>query len=483
MGNNSSTPAAYNAAMYIFDFNSAINVLASLLNLMLIWYMRRNGSLKMNLYLTFVFLMTIHQLLYDTALLLDISCVSQENPTKTCYGLYAALSTLGGIGAAVWSMLIIGVTAFVVEFGRQPTDYEKYLVSFLSQSFIFGWTIFCTVTSTNYAEDPNDYNKAMIYYTNCRLVIIGITILLMMLMYYRMRQFTQGMDQTQSPLYHLTRRLIFYPVVQVLSRLGQAPYVLIYQSAKAGTSGSALFWFYVYVISAPMAGIGDFLIFLLMQNGAKENLYKMLRCECGVRSKLLERGGHSVSGERWNDAENGRSESVGKQTLQTPLFRSQDYAPHGTASRDRAAVQQPNVSVCEPSAGAEFNDADLNRMNRYSTSSMGSSHRDTDTANSQVPAHTEWSRLKEMDEDELILEFIHDRSDDRSVQSPSMSSRTSSGSHVSRASHTSMHSARSGVSMGGRSGVAASPNAGTAGAASEPAMGGGVNPLLSREVL
>jgi len=54
--------------LLVFDINVLLNVLASALTFSLIMFMRRNGTMKMNLYLRGVVFMTICQMTYDVSI-------------------------------------------------------------------------------------------------------------------------------------------------------------------------------------------------------------------------------------------------------------------------------------------------------------------------------------------------------------------------------------------------------------------------------
>ncbi len=56
-------PGAYAKSQIVLLVNVGINTLAIVCTLALMWYMWRNGKLKLNLYIKCVLLMTVYQLL------------------------------------------------------------------------------------------------------------------------------------------------------------------------------------------------------------------------------------------------------------------------------------------------------------------------------------------------------------------------------------------------------------------------------------
>jgi hypothetical protein len=93
-------------------------------------------------------------------------------------------------------------------------------------------------------------------------------------------------ERAKSPLYHLLRKLVLYPIVQCVTRLGTTPYDIAYHATFAAypENGNAFqtFLAYLEVIFAPAAGLGALLVFLIMQKGAKTQLWRMLKLDFTV---------------------------------------------------------------------------------------------------------------------------------------------------------------------------------------------------------
>lgn len=137
-GNNSKTneSVGYNMMAVVM----IINVIASLLTLGLIGFMRRNGTLRMNLYVKCVLLMTIYQTIADYFTGIFVTKCGGINvvhwgsfagdvelevalPVDCAFG--AAGLFIGGYGSAVWSLMLVVAAAFTVEVGRRPTYREE----------------------------------------------------------------------------------------------------------------------------------------------------------------------------------------------------------------------------------------------------------------------------------------------------------------------------------------------------------------------
>ena len=55
-------------AVVLLQIGTTINVVASALNLVLIKFMLRNGTIRLNPYIKCVLLMTVYQMIYDSSL-------------------------------------------------------------------------------------------------------------------------------------------------------------------------------------------------------------------------------------------------------------------------------------------------------------------------------------------------------------------------------------------------------------------------------
>jgi hypothetical protein len=111
-------------------------------------------------------------------------------------------------------------------------------------------------------------------------------------------QLTPAID---TPLHALAARFKYYPIVQVLSRLGVSYYENIYGHDYEFDTGSSLkkkiavLW---YVASLPSAGLGFFVVFLVVTPGAYRCFKRVLGCWRGEESdrevRLLGYGRHST---------------------------------------------------------------------------------------------------------------------------------------------------------------------------------------------
>ena len=438
MGNLAPGRPVYNAALNFSYVDIVINIFASLLTLVLIWYMRRNGSLKINLYLKCVGMMTIHQLLYDASLTLNYPC-PPASEYHECTAMFVGGFATGGVGASIWALMIIATTTFIVEFRRQPTTREKTITFTCVQLFIFAWGIVYTHGGYTAHDHMQYWTVLLSIYNKTRLVLIVITSLVLLWLYRRMLQLTdiskirsastvrapsavetgtepeatvssvgtgtRGETATistaranvsvisvvsnstevsasrkkdireSSPLYHLTRRLLFYPIVQIVCRLGSSPYLILYQSSFTAIPTDAgfvqIFFMFLAVGLAPTAGVGSFLVFLYMQHGAWDNLKKLCACDWSYNAA---KDAGEEDDEEYNDGEYEEDERGGGEEGR----RSWDSESRDTQYRD------------EMQRGSS--------QSRQSRQSKGTG----------IAADgSEWSRLSIMDESDLMKEYLN----------------------------------------------------------------------------
>jgi len=112
LANNPTLTAAY-ILLYII---AAINTLASILTIVLIYYMRSWNVLRINLYLEMVLTMTAFQTLYDSTFFLSLTC--NEGPCASFYYTYFSVT---GVAASMWSLLIICSVWWMIVQSKVPS--------------------------------------------------------------------------------------------------------------------------------------------------------------------------------------------------------------------------------------------------------------------------------------------------------------------------------------------------------------------------
>ena len=381
MGNIASNRPIFSAALNIYIINCVLNVLASILTLVLIWFMRRNGTLRLNLFTVCVLLMTIYQLLFDLSLTLTGPC-GPSTANYTCSAVFVGGFMGAGIGNSSFALMGTLVTLFMVEFGRKPTIREGYVAFTLIHVFIFAWTVPIAYGLYESRNNLEFYTTHLTNYNYCRIVLIIVIFIAILRLYYRMRQVTAGKDKTRSPLYHLTWRLIWYPVIQVVSRLGVAPYNFAYGESIDNFPESAgptqRFLLFLNVLLTPLAGIGAFLVFLYTQRGAIQELKRLLLCHCTIQAQPL-----------------NKELSTQKSTLKNKSRTTSHDNPQPIVSDSFAVERASDMSVTQPSFDTRSFASDYVYNGSFSS-----------TRGTELELNLDESRLTVMDESELMHQYI-----------------------------------------------------------------------------
>jgi hypothetical protein len=200
------------AAYIVLMLNSAFNVMCSVLVLGVIYYMRKHGMLRINAFLQIVISMTIFQLLYDCTFFGDLPCA---DPTYTCAPAYYGLFSLVGVAAAFCSMHVIFTVSWMMETGYVVS--KRYMLT--SGVVILSVSLIACVVSGAMIKAGYTINDSLLTYQILRYAIIAGSVLLLILITFRLYQRTTAANRHMDPIYHLLKRLAWYPVVQVSAAL------------------------------------------------------------------------------------------------------------------------------------------------------------------------------------------------------------------------------------------------------------------------
>jgi len=242
---------------------AALNVAASVLTIALIIYMRSRKVLRITMYLEMVIAMTIFQALYDMSFFFSTIVCDSPGICLTFDVLYFSLM---GITTSLWALLIICSVGWVISYETVPS------ASFIRVCWGIVVTVFIGVAVMigEYMRAGN-VDAAINVYSVSRLTIIAISVVQVMALYLSIYR-RSGARIQQDPLYHLVRKLVWYPIVQIIARVGGSTYDLVYHRLPAsyteGSSFQETVLLYMFVIFTPSAGIGCAAVFCTIQKGA-----------------------------------------------------------------------------------------------------------------------------------------------------------------------------------------------------------------------
>jgi len=258
---------------------SIIGSIASLLTILLI--RRMNVTNGKNGHVVLVLIMSYYQLAYDlTFFFSNVNCGDDLTTIANFFQL------LGGVSGSLISNWIAFVALYIVHY-RAKFDVMKNLQLIQWSCFIPGFAnalFFVAVTQPDTTENNFLVYVSVIYvYYYIRIASIAINFVLCSITAYWIykRRSTIGIaTDSEIAIRILSRRMIYYPLIQAICRAGYSWYELewgvdIDQVNSAGETQYASLM--LLTVITPMVSIGYLVIFVLMQPDAYNHLLAMLR--------------------------------------------------------------------------------------------------------------------------------------------------------------------------------------------------------------
>ena len=270
--------------------NYAINGFSSLMTLCLMHYMWSRNRIQFNLYTKCVLLMTSYQMLYELTdpMLFEVSNrVHQKGGPTLCFFVMFGIQA-GGIGCSLWSFMILACALFTVHFGRQPSKKEELIAGVTLNVAIWAYSIPVAMIAYLVYKRQYPLEKVFIFvrlYDVIRIGFIVLSMIVLLWLYYILRKTSIKGQRERSPLYHLLRKLIPYPIICLISRAGASVYKEVYSETIESYPGYAIagfwktFWFYIAVVFMPAIGLFSLIAFIKVTPGARRSLIQMLHLD------------------------------------------------------------------------------------------------------------------------------------------------------------------------------------------------------------
>lgn len=253
--------------MILWSFLGVINACGSIMTLMLIYKLKKvNGYMKM------VLAMTVSQAVYDIALLMFDTNILFWQYTQLFLGIFCGTMT------GMWSLVIVFVMVYIIA-SRSYFDVDskfKWMLATITISCL-AFTIACTAT---YIDKNPAFLGLFEAFNVIRVLIIVVTTICVLVAVYQLRD----MFDQKSPVRILVKRLTWYPLVQLMSRLPITVYQLYYATPLrefafvVQPSGPQKFWFMSSVIFTGSGGLGNLVAFLNVQPDASVLVWSYLPC-------------------------------------------------------------------------------------------------------------------------------------------------------------------------------------------------------------
>ena len=271
------TQHLYVDVQYLSNAVAIFNTIFSFLVVYLIFCLHINK----NIYQTIIIALTFTQLVYDLSFTLTNTCsyITNVNQSLLCFQIQTFITLTSGFAAGLWTNFLSVVVMLIVVRRRSFVMRRKMkltgAVITLISSAVGGWACY-------FYFNPPQYTIAFVSYTWLRLVQIIVNAIIFCVIVRELR----GMRITEashSPIYVLSTRLALYPLIQVVSRFGPSWYNLQYSQSVSKypthvpapdlTQTVSLFF---AVIFQPSAGFGYFMVYIIMQQGAYQELLRQI---------------------------------------------------------------------------------------------------------------------------------------------------------------------------------------------------------------
>ena len=265
----------------------------------------------------------------------------------------------------------------------------------------------------------------------------------------RMGSMKNRTEDVIYPLFQLTFRLIWYPVMQLARFATMAPWQYIYTNLgceylyilgtrDASTGKWVSIWIFLWAIFAPSGGIADTVIFFMVSVGAKETLqyYVEMVLRCGYVTEEARKKKKAVSWSKYSNRRGGGSIAESDRASSLTIA-SDDYIP--PAEREERRWQQQGGGDDGGDDGisiSEMSDADKDHRVE---AMLGVEHEEGNhnRGGSHIIQISQWSTgagiYRDEEEMERISEFlladVDDDSDDANHDHDHDSSRSTTSAH------------------------------------------------------
>jgi hypothetical protein len=193
---------------------------------------------------------------------------SSTTTVLTAGGIY-----VGGVGASVWSAMMLVSVLFTVQYGRQPNPKEQRITGVIVNLLILAIAAQAMVRTRMVWDAGNHEGFRVIHNQDdiIRLALIVFSGICLLRLYQVMLQTSVKGERFRSPLFHLLKKIVPYTIILIVVRFGAAGYKFIYgqgiYSIPENAAGWQIFWMYVYGLLLPAASLGFMAAFIYATAG------------------------------------------------------------------------------------------------------------------------------------------------------------------------------------------------------------------------
>lgn len=245
-------------------------MMCSLLTLWLIYRRNRNG------YIHLIIMLTFSQFIYD------MSTVMVILPGHPAEYSYIAIRSMSGL----WATFLTNILSFIIVhtvWTLQPIPITSYLMTIRLWVFCPATLLGILIPMTLYSSSETAFLVVSQIYYWARILSILFNIGSYFTLVYKLNSvlkstpsnIQRNIYRNGNPLTSLVKRFKYYPIVQVLTRVCVAYYEEIYGHDYDYQSSFTLkkkISTLLYLLTLPSAGLGFFIVFLVVSPGAIEQM-------------------------------------------------------------------------------------------------------------------------------------------------------------------------------------------------------------------
>jgi uncharacterized membrane protein len=263
-----------NTGVVILVTGGAIGILCSLLS---IWVLFRKD--RWNGYNRLILMLSMAQLIYDA------SVVMVAFPGLFMDLLYISLRSMSGLCATFITNVLSGVivyTAWTLRSYDIRRRTKWIAIAIIIPSSVCGVLVSCTLHY--YPGQPFDMVSQFYYWARIGSILFNIICYCILVYKLKIVKLLPAYKRGSDPLHILASRYKYYPMLQVLTRA-----FVSYYEYKYGFNYHLQAEFHLahqvalilYVLTLPAAGVGFFIIFMLVSPGAavclQQNIHTIYR--------------------------------------------------------------------------------------------------------------------------------------------------------------------------------------------------------------
>jgi membrane-bound acyltransferase YfiQ involved in biofilm formation len=139
--------------------------------------------------------------------------------------IYLVISTggvfWGGAGSSIWSIMLLLGAMFTIKYSRQPTSLEQRVAGVVVNALLAGFSVQGMIVyhMAYYAANSQQQQNNFTPYNVIRIVVIVLSGICLLRLYQVMLRTSSKGERFRSPLFHLLKKIVPYPVILTICQI------------------------------------------------------------------------------------------------------------------------------------------------------------------------------------------------------------------------------------------------------------------------